>query len=160
MKNIRTFYLKIFLFLVVKFSVYLNRRVFVMNSSYSLRLIILKLYRCFNHGLVICMCVLQNLDFSFRCFTFFHIFNLDFLHASILWKCICSRYLVSATPPTVLYRSFWNFTGVLIIVWRYACAFTEPCIFFFTFFYIFNLDYFLWLTKSFLTAHIKIRRGT
>ena len=30
MKNIRTFYLKIFIFLVVKFSVYLNRHVFVM----------------------------------------------------------------------------------------------------------------------------------
>ena len=30
MKNIRIFYLKIFLSLVVKFSIYLNRRVFVM----------------------------------------------------------------------------------------------------------------------------------
>ena len=31
MKNIRFFYLKIFIFLVVKFSIYLNRRVFVMK---------------------------------------------------------------------------------------------------------------------------------
>ena len=31
MKNVSFFYLKIFIFLVVKFSVYLNRRVFVMN---------------------------------------------------------------------------------------------------------------------------------
>ena len=31
MKNIRIFYLKIFLFLVVKFSIYLNKRVFVMD---------------------------------------------------------------------------------------------------------------------------------
>ena len=31
MKNIRIFYLEIFTFLVVKFSIYLNRRVFVMN---------------------------------------------------------------------------------------------------------------------------------
>ena len=31
MKNIRIFYLKIFIFFVVKFSVYLNRRVFVMR---------------------------------------------------------------------------------------------------------------------------------
>ena len=30
MKNIRIFYLKIFIFLVVKLSIYLNRRVFVM----------------------------------------------------------------------------------------------------------------------------------
>ena len=33
MKNIRIFYLKIFPFLVVKFSIYLNRRVFVMTVS-------------------------------------------------------------------------------------------------------------------------------
>ena len=32
MKNIKTFYLKIFIFLVVKVSVYLNRRVLVMRS--------------------------------------------------------------------------------------------------------------------------------
>ena len=39
MKNIRNFYLNIFNFLVVKFSVYVNRRVFVMylfeNPSYT-----------------------------------------------------------------------------------------------------------------------------
>ena len=34
MKNIRIFYLKIFTFLVVKFSVYLNRHVFVMTGAY------------------------------------------------------------------------------------------------------------------------------
>ena len=33
MKNIRIFYLKIFIILVVKFSVYLNRPVFVMRSE-------------------------------------------------------------------------------------------------------------------------------
>ena len=32
MKNIRIFYLEIFPFLVVKFSIYLNRRVFVMAA--------------------------------------------------------------------------------------------------------------------------------
>ena len=31
MKNVRIFYLKIFPFLVVKFSIYLNRHVFVMK---------------------------------------------------------------------------------------------------------------------------------
>ena len=35
MKNIEFFYLKIFIFLVVKFSVYLNRHVFVMFDDYS-----------------------------------------------------------------------------------------------------------------------------
>ena len=32
MKNIRDFYLKIFNFLVVKFAIHLNRRVFVMGG--------------------------------------------------------------------------------------------------------------------------------
>ena len=32
MKNIRIFYLKIVLFFIVKFSIYLNRRVFVMYA--------------------------------------------------------------------------------------------------------------------------------
>ena len=35
MKNIRVFYLKIFRFCEVKFSIYLNRRVFVMEKTYS-----------------------------------------------------------------------------------------------------------------------------
>ena len=34
MKKIRLFYLKIFQFLEVKFSIYLNRRVFVMASAH------------------------------------------------------------------------------------------------------------------------------
>ena len=39
MKNIRIFHLKIFIFLVGKFSVYLNRRVFVMDDrSFPYRL--------------------------------------------------------------------------------------------------------------------------
>ena len=33
MKNIRISNLKVFIFWVVKFSIYLNRRIFVMNSS-------------------------------------------------------------------------------------------------------------------------------
>ena len=35
MKNIRIFYLKFFPFLVVKFSIYLNRRVFVMVLHFN-----------------------------------------------------------------------------------------------------------------------------
>ena len=38
MKNIRIIYLKIFIFLIIKFSVYFNRRVFIMvrlNNKYS-----------------------------------------------------------------------------------------------------------------------------
>ena len=35
MKNIKVFILKIFSFLEVKFSIYLNRRVFVMDTVFS-----------------------------------------------------------------------------------------------------------------------------
>ena len=43
--------------------------------------------------------------------------------------------LVSATPPTVLGQSFWNVTGVLRMVWRYAyCFFRILKLFFITFF--------------------------
>ena len=62
-----------------------------------------------------------------------------------VWFRVCSRYLVSATPSTVLDWSFWNFTGVLIMVWRFACAFYRILnLFFFSFFHIFNLDFFAW----------------
>ena len=33
-----------------------------------------------------------------------------------------SRYLVSTTPPTALSKCFWNFTGILLVVWGYMCA--------------------------------------
>ena len=49
--------------------------------------------------------------------------NLDLFWVLILQKRIRSRYLVPVTPTTVLSRSFWNFTGVLRMVWRYACGF-------------------------------------
>ena len=54
---------------------------------------------------------------------FFHIFNLDIFLVLILQKRIGSRYLFPVTPTTVLSWSFWNFTGALRIVWRYACGF-------------------------------------
>ena len=54
---------------------------------------------------------------------FFHIFNLDIFWVLILQKRIGCRYLDSVTPTTVLSRSFWNFTGALRMVWRYACIF-------------------------------------
>ena len=106
--------------------------------------------------------ILKYFFFSF----FFYIFILDFFHASILWKYICSRYLVSATPPTVLNRSFWNFTDVLIMLWRYACTFYRILKLLFYFFYIFNLDFFASLqvccernsSYSFITILLKLHR--
>ena len=71
------------------------------NSSYSFGPVLLQLYRCFNHGLKICMCFLQNPSVHFF-FHFFHIFNLDFF----AWFRVCSGNMVSIPPPTVLYRPF------------------------------------------------------
>ena len=66
--------------------------------------------------------------------TFFP-FLTDIFRALILQICIWSMYLVSATPPTVFGESFWNFTGVLRMVWRYAyCFFRILKLFFITFF--------------------------
>ena len=73
----------------------------------------------------------------------FFIFNLDFFRAVILQKCIRSMYLLPTTPPTVLGQSFSNFTGAFRMVWRYACCFFRILkLFFITFFFIFNLDFF------------------
>ena len=36
-------------------------------------------------------------------------------------QCLDSGYLVSTTPHTILYQSFWNFAHVFSMVWRCAC---------------------------------------
>ena len=111
------------------------------NSSYSFWRILLKLYRCFKDGLKICILFFQNPEIIF--YHFLRIFNLDIFRALILQICIWSMYLVSATSPTVFGESFWNFTDVLRMVWRYAyCFFQNPEIIFYHFFRIFNLDIF------------------
>ena len=52
---------------------------------------------------------------------FFHFANFVIPWPQILWKCIDSGYLVSATPHTILYRSFWNFAhfrhGLEMCMW-------------------------------------------
>ena len=75
----------------------------------------------FRDGLKICMCFF--LSESWNNFYFFRIFNFDTFLVLILQKRIGSRYLVPVTPTTVFSRSFWNFTGGLRMVWRYACIF-------------------------------------
>ena len=84
------------------------------NSSYSFLLIFLKLCRCFLHGVRMCMWFGYNCWIIF--YHFFHFVNL----VNFLPQCIDSGYLVSATPRTILYQSFWNFAHVFSMVWRYA----------------------------------------
>ena len=102
------------------------------NSSYSFTAILLKVYRCLNHGLKISMWYFLNPEIIF-CY-FFHIFNLDFFKTIIPLKWIGSIHLVLVTPPTVLGWSFWNFIGAFEMVWRYACGIFRILIFFVTFF--------------------------
>ena len=107
------------------------------NSSYGFWWILLKLYRCFKDGLEICILFFQNPEVIF--YHFFPIFNLDIFRALILQICIWSIYLVSVTPPTVFGESFWNFTVVFRMVWRYAYCFLRILKLFFLHF---NLDIF------------------
>ena len=109
------------------------------NSSYSFWWILLKLYKCFKDGLEICILFFQNPEFIF--YHFFRIFNLDIFRALILQICIWSiyMYLVSAIPPTVFGESFWNFTVVFRMVWRYAYCFLRILKLFFLHF---NFDIF------------------
>ena len=81
------------------------------NSSYSFMLSLLKLYRCFNDGLNICMCFFQNPEIKSITYFTFRLFS-----ALVLQKCIGSMHLVPATLPTVLRQCFLNFTGILTMV--------------------------------------------
>ena len=47
-------------------------------------------------------------------------FELSQFWAQLLLKLMAIRYLVSATPPTILSQSFWNFTVVFVKDWRCA----------------------------------------
>ena len=55
----------------------------------------------------------------------------------VAWFRIFSSYLVPLTPPTFFVRFFWNFTGALKMVWRYACGFFRILKLFFITFYTF-----------------------
>ena len=66
-----------------------------------------------------------------------------FCHFSTLWtvtfrpQCIDSGYLVSATPHTILYQSFWNFAYVFSMVWFGY----NPCVNFCHFFTLWTLPF-------------------
>ena len=78
----------------------------------------LKLCTRFLHGLKMCIRFGYNHCIYF-CY-FFHSANFVIFWPQILWKCCDSGYLVSATPHTILYWSFWNFVHVFAMVWRCA----------------------------------------
>ena len=78
------------------------------NSSYSFMLILLKLHRCFGHGLKTCMWFGYNPQIIFC--HFFCNLNLVFFQALLLSTYVDSMYLVRVTPPinfTFLYDSLF-----------------------------------------------------
>ena len=77
------------------------------NSSYNFILILLKLCTCFRHGLKMCIWFGYNPWINFC--HFFHFVNFVIFWSQILWKCIDSGYVVSATPYTISCLSLCNF---------------------------------------------------
>ena len=91
------------------------------NSSYSFPPIVLKLFRCFLHGMKMCMWFGYNPLIIFC--HFFCFVNLVFFRYEMLSKCINSGYLVGAAPLTVFLQLFWNIADVFNMKWRCACGF-------------------------------------
>ena len=77
------------------------------NSSYNFIPIFLKLCTCFRHGLEMCIWFGYNPWINF--YHFFYFMNFVIFWPQILWKCIDSGYLVSATPYTTSCPSLCNF---------------------------------------------------
>ena len=77
------------------------------NSSYSFRSIFFTLCTCFLHSLKMCM------SFGYKPWIifchFFYFVNFVIFWPQIVWKCIDSGCLVSATPYTISYLSLCNF---------------------------------------------------
>ena len=78
---------------------------------------------------MVCMWFFQNHEIIF--YHFFSRFELRHFLSLILQKCTGSRYLVPLTPPTVFDRSFWNFTWVFRMAWKYAGGFFRILKYFF-----------------------------
>ena len=116
------------------------------NSSYSFILILLKLHRCLNHGVKICMCFLCPVtkkvagyyvipSETFSVCPFVHRSVCPSIRPSVCLSVSAPTILLPATPPTVLGQSFSNFTAAFRMVWRYAyCFFRILKLFFITFF--------------------------
>ena len=93
-------------------------------------------FTCFLHGLKMCIWFGYNPCINFC--HFFHFMNSVIFWPQILWKCNSGyMYLVSATPHTILYWSFWKFAHVFFMVLRGACG-LDPWINFCHFFQFVN----------------------
>ena len=104
--------------------------------------------------------------FFFFFFQIFHNFNWPF-YASIPWKCICSRYFVSATPPAVLYHSplklhrSFNYSLKICKCFLQNLEIIFLFIFFFFFFFYFFFFFFFFFTfflfcRTCLLSHLLV----
>ena len=107
------------------------------NSSYSFPLIVLKLARCFLHGMKMCMWFGYN-----PLIIFFSLFLLCERY-EMLSKCIDSGYLVGAAPLTIFHQLFWNIADVFSMEWRHTCGFGIILQLFFSLFLLCELSLFL-----------------
>ena len=90
------------------------------NSSYNFIPMFLKHCTCFLHSLEMCMWFGYNPCINFC--HFFYFVNFVIFWLQILWKCIDSGYLVSATPYTIPILSSCNFAhlffhGLKMCMW-------------------------------------------
>ena len=86
------------------------------NSSYNFIPIVLKLCICFFQGIG-CACGLGIIVRTF--FVTFSQCELSHFSPYVYRQWVP---LVSATPLTVLYRSFWNFAYIFFMEWECACG--------------------------------------
>ena len=90
------------------------------NSSYNFIAVLMKLCTCFCHGLEMCVWFGYNPWINFC--HFFHFVYFVIFWPQILWKCVDSGYLVSATPYTISCLSLCNFAhlffhGLKMCMW-------------------------------------------
>ena len=109
--------------------------------SYNFIPIFMKRCTCFCHGLEMCTWFGYNPWINFR--HFFHFVNFVIFWPQILWKCIDSGYLVSATPYTTSCLSLCNFAhlffhGLKMFIWFGF----NPAVHFFHFSILLTLSFF------------------
>ena len=123
-------------------------------TSYSFPPIVLKLFRCFLHGMKMCMCFGYNPLIIFS--HFFCFVNLVVFQYEMLSKCIDSGYLVGATPPTVFHQLFWNIAGVFSMEWRCACGF-GMILYFLTFSAFYTPPHKKWRVLCYILRTLSVR---
>ena len=118
------------------------------NSSYNFIPIFMKLCTCFCPGLEMCTWFEYNPWINFC--HFFHFVNFVIFWPQILWKCIDSGYLVSATPYTISCLSLCNFAHLFFFHGLKMCMWFgfNPAVNFCNFSSLLTLSFFAGATST------------